>query len=246
MKRSCIIVFALLMSVSVAGAALKKGPYLQRVTQEGITITWQTSSSSAGYVEVHGGASVVMVDSGAKGTLHSTVINGLKKAKDYTYKIFVDGKDSGEGGSFRTAVGPDKAYRFLVYGDNRTQHTQHKKVIAAMMKEQDIAFVLNTGDMVSSGNNESHWQTFFEIETKMLRHWAFFGAVGNHEEYKGHANNFVKYFSLPPGGSDTYYSFRHGNAQFIVVDGHVEIDNPVVCFISQQIAEDCFNEKLMA
>src|SRR5438093_9223175 len=72
-------------------------------------------------------------------------------------------------------------YRFLVYGDNRTRHDVHRKVIAEVMKHGIPDFILQTGDMVEDGNDSALWPIFFDIEKDLLRQSAFFPAIGNHE-----------------------------------------------------------------
>lgn len=61
-----------------------------------------------------------------------------------------------------------EAYRFLVYGDNRTRHDVHRKVIA-QVKHEIPDFILQTGGMVEDGNDGALWPIFFDVEKDLLR-----------------------------------------------------------------------------
>src|SRR4051794_34022129 len=56
----------------------------------------------------------------------------------------------------------DASFRFAAYGDTRNQHDIHQDIVDKVMASQP-ALVLQTGDLVYDGNNESQWQTFDKI-----------------------------------------------------------------------------------
>jgi 3',5'-cyclic AMP phosphodiesterase CpdA len=112
-------------------------------------------------------------------------------------------------------------YSFLVYGDNRTRHDVHRRVIAEVMKHGIPDFVLQTGDMVENGNDSSQWPVFFDIEKDLLRQTAFFPALGNHER---NTHYFKDIFQL----ASTHYSFDWGNGHFAVIDSDLENVTPAV------------------
>jgi hypothetical protein len=102
----------------------------------------------------------------------------------------------------------------VVYGDTRTRHDVHRKVIGAIVKYASPEFVLHTGDLVADGADSSQWPVFFDIERELLRKSAFFPSLGNHER------NDPQYYEFF-GVSTPYYSFNWGTAHFIVLNSDI-------------------------
>jgi hypothetical protein len=111
---------------------------------------------------------------------------------------------------FKAAHAPGQPYAFVVFGDTRSRHDLHQRVIDAIVKAQPD-FVIHTGDLVADGNAREQWLRFFQIEKSLLQQTAFFPTIGNHEK-----NNKVFYdcFDL----SEAYYSFDWGDAHFAVLN----------------------------
>lgn len=240
----CVWVASTLGPGVVLADGLKKGPWLTAPTKTGIIVSWEASAPGPGHVEVTptGGGDVILVDSSASGALHHVTVTGLSAQTKYEFSVFGGATKLG-GGSFVSAPEPSGYFKFIVYGDNRSQNAEHQKIVDAIVSEAPFDFAINTGDMVSSGEVEADWQNYFEIEESLLKIAPLFPAIGNHEEDEGKAALFPKWFKVPPGGTETYYSFRWGATFFLVMDGHVEIDNVVICVLTQGLFEDCFNQK---
>jgi HEAT repeat protein len=82
------------------------------------------------------------------------------------------------------------------------------------MARHHPAFVINTGDLVGSGDIYQLWgPEHFEPLSKLQCSVPVYPAMGNHE---GKGKYYQEFFSLPP--PKWYYSFRFGNAKFIVLD----------------------------
>ncbi len=125
----------------------------------------------------------------------------------YSYDFRVNGRTIE--GSFKTApVGP-VPFHFVVYGDTRSRHEVHQRVVDAIVKVSPD-FVIHTGDLVASGGDTPLWTRFFSIEHELLSRAAFFPAVGNHE------HNSAQYFMFLQ--ASPYYSFDWGAAHFTVLD----------------------------
>jgi hypothetical protein len=71
-------------------------------------------------------------------------------------------------GSFKTAAPAGMPFEFDVYGDTRTRHDVHRKVVAAMLANSKPDFLLQTGDLVADGNDPALWPIFFDIEGTLL------------------------------------------------------------------------------
>jgi len=157
--------------------------------------------------------------------VEKTTLTGLQPNTRYEYEA------GGEGikGSFKTApatrtvpaatngdtptpapVAPTP-FQFVVFGDTRTRHDVHRRVMEALVKHGIPDFVVHTGDLVSDGNDSSLWPVFFDIERELLRQTAFFPSLGNHER---NSKDYYDFFRV-----DTpYYSFNWGNAHFTVIN----------------------------
>jgi acid phosphatase type 7 len=140
----------------------------------------------------------------------NVTMTGLKPGTLYEYSV--PGKDSLKG-SFRTPPAAGQPFEFVLYGDNRTRHDVHKKVVEAILKTSQPDFILQTGDMVENGTDSALWPIFFDIERELLRKVAFFPTVGNHER---NARDFYEFFQAPP-----YYSFTWGNAHFCMLNSDI-------------------------
>lgn len=104
------------------------------------------------------------------------------------------------------------ADKIVIYGDTRSQHMIHNKIVN-MIKKENPDMVLFTGDMVSNGNNIIHWLIYSTIESGLWSKTEYFPTRGNHEKslmlYKA-------FLDLP--NSNTYYSFDRDDIHFIVLD----------------------------
>ncbi|MEM9864485.1 MAG: hypothetical protein AAF938_22990, partial [Myxococcota bacterium] len=72
-------------------------------------------------------------------------------------------------GTLRTAPVEAEQLSFIVYGDNRTQHQQHRAVVRAVAAEPNVRFILHTGDLVEMGGRATDWDTAFEISSELFR-----------------------------------------------------------------------------
>ena len=194
-------------------------PHLQNLRRDGVSIVWLQDVPGPATVVVDG----VRYDSAYMGREHQVDIRGLEPDTDYAYTVEVG--DITTGGSFATAPENILApFRFVVYGDTRSGHDAHRDVIGAILEEGPLDFVVHTGDMISSGEIETQWYTFFDIEEELLRNTPLYPTVGNHEADDFELPFNYRYFLAPPtdtSGNEAYYSFVYANTAFIVLDGHV-------------------------
>ena len=199
------------------------GPFAVNVTPRSATIVWVVETDGLTVRPPAGAAK-------KSPSLHveKTTLTGLQPNTRYEYET---GGPDGVKGSFKTAPAapPNPAttvsaavvpaptppaptpYNFIVYGDTRTRHDMHRRVINAMVAHGIPDFVVHTGDLVADGNDTSMWPVFFDIERELLRQTAFFPSLGNHER---NSKDYYEFFNV-----DTpYYSFNWGNAHFTVIN----------------------------
>lgn len=150
--------------------------------------------------------------------VESTTFTGLQPNTKYEYDVAQ--QDAGKG-SFKTPPAGPGPYTFAVYGDTRTRHDVHRKVMATLVKNGIPDFVLHTGDLVADGNDSSLWPIFFDIEKELLRQTVFIPALGNHDR---NAHDFFEFFQ----SGSSYYSFNWGASHFIVLNSDIGNAAPTV------------------
>ncbi len=158
---------------------LHKGPYLQSVSPSGVTVVFETGDDVSGHVCY-----------GADEQL------GLQPATRYFYALYEGDEVRSDTSAFRTAPAESQAFRFLVYGGNRSDHEGHRRVVDAMMTEPEVDFAVNTGDMISSGEREEDRVPFFDIERELFARTPFWPSIGNHEEDDGEVHIYERLFVL--------------------------------------------------
>jgi len=186
---------------------LAGGPYVVNVGPRSATVVWLVERG-----QVTLGTEPGRADKTAPWLrAEKATFTGLKAGTRYYYDVL--GRDEGKG-SFETAPTGPVPFQFVVYGDTRTRHDVHRKVISAILSHSSPDFVLHTGDLVENGADPALWPIFFDAERELLRKVAFFPSLGNHER-----NDRLYYDFLDASAS--YYSFNWGSSHFIVLDSDI-------------------------
>jgi hypothetical protein len=197
------------------------GPYVVDVSARNATVMWIVQDAE---LSLQSGGKPVKTSPAFR--VEKTTLTGLKANTVYEYNVGgADGSGTeGKGkGTFKTPPAPPQSalpFRFVVYGDNRTRDDVHRRVVEMLVKNGIPDFVVQTGDMTPDGFDSSAWPVFFDIERELLRHTAFFPALGNHER---HTPRFAEFFDKPR----PYYSFDWGNAHFAVIDSDIGSFSPI-------------------
>jgi hypothetical protein len=211
----CSILFNLCTAAHATG--IDKGPYLMNPTQTGITVCWVSDAPVTGTVKVIGHGEPAGDTTPTQ--YHRVKITGLKPYTHYTYSVTCAGAT--KSGGFRTAAPPSRPFKFVAYGDNRTQPQVHASILERMSPFKPD-FVVQTGDQVADGTNEAQWDEFWQIASKALSETAYYPSLGNHEK-KGAP--YFRYFEVP-----AEYSFDYGNAHFVALDSN----RPATEYAAQQ------------
>ncbi|MBZ5725329.1 MAG: metallophosphoesterase [Acidobacteriia bacterium] len=208
MKIALPIAFALLCGpLAHAEDKLVGGPYAIHVGPRSATVVWVVESSQTSIGTQPGRADKTNPALRAE----KVSFTGLKPGTTYYYDAA--GRDEGKG-SFKTPPAGPANFQFVVYGDTRTRHDVHRKVIDAILKYAAPDFVLHTGDLVENGADSALWPTFFGIERELLRKAAFYPSLGNHER---NDRQYYDFFEV----TTPYYSFDWGSAHFIVLNSDI-------------------------
>jgi Icc-related predicted phosphoesterase len=107
-----------------------------------------------------------------------------------------------------------KPFRFVLYGDTRDGHEEHRKLVALIL-EQKPDLVIQTGDLVHRGSQENLWKIYDDITGEMRRKVPVYSARGNHDAGgTGYEERVTAPFT---SGNKLYYSFDKENCHFIAL-----------------------------
>lgn len=207
MKLTWCCLYLLLYGVAAAqsGNSIAFGPYVQNVTDSGAVICWSTLSGT-----------VVLEGEGVEQKKnvydhHELPLTRLRPDTEYTYDVLGDGSQAGRG-TFRTFPEEITPFRFVVYGDTRSNHDIHRRIVALATAENP-RLIVNTGDLVSNGLEIGDWEIFFDVNRELMRGTPYYPVLGNHEKDSAY---YFEFFNLP--GHERYYEFAVGDVLFLMLD----------------------------
>jgi acid phosphatase type 7 len=234
---------------SPIAAELTRGPFLQNVTTHSAVVACEGPGLAA--VTLHFAqedAPLTEMSCDCVAPHCGCNLSSLAPDSGYAYEVR-SGDELLGAGKFRTAPDGPATFHFAVHGDNRSDHISHALVVENLMGE-DFAFIMNTGDLVSSGEIEADWDEFFKVEDPLLANVPIYPAVGNHEEDNGEIPIYERLFHLPAvesgSGDEAYYSFDYVNAHFVVLDNSVNIHPWYECLLLGKLYDNCFNSDQLA
>jgi hypothetical protein len=212
--KTMVLVFALsISSLALAASGFTRFPFAQRATQSDVVIKWAAPSGATVTYGPKGGATMTAMENSTSTNRHELKLTGLMASTRYSYTVDRGSGDTASG-EFSTAASAGEAFSFIVYGDNRTNDSDHQTVVNAIKKE-GVDFLIETGD-VTEFAIASYYDTYFGIEKDLLAMNVLFPTLGNHEYSSGTGTTLWKQQFYTPDG--TYYSFDWGNARFVVMD----------------------------
>ncbi|MDD2474346.1 MAG: metallophosphoesterase family protein [Dysgonamonadaceae bacterium] len=224
------------------------GPYLQAMTEEGVTIVWTTNKESVSWVEIapdgndsfyaqertpfydtkHGNR---VIDS-----LHTVRVEGLQPGTTYRYRIFSkevlgnQGHRIMYGNIASTDVYRKKPFSFTTLNKNKSDITfkmvndihNRADMLSNMLrdvKRENTDLVLFNGDMVSTMTNEKViFDGFMDSVVTLFATEVPIFYARGNHETRGAFS--VKFPDyFPTTTNNLYYTFRQGPVQFIVLDG---------------------------
>ncbi len=213
-----------------------RGPYLQWVRPQAITIVWETVDQVNSVVQYGSTSAYGSTASECNFTTnHEVTLTGLNPNSVYHYRVRSNAQTLSDDRTFKTAAGPGQtSFTFVVFGDTNSgidpakDHMDRyipsatKGHTAAMVWLNGIQpdFYLLVGDLVARGAEMSAWDEFFTFEGDVMSTIPMFPTMG---EGEGNHYNYFRLFSLP--NNERWYSFDYGNAHFISleIDGYQDI-----------------------
>ena len=113
---------------------------------------------------------------------------------------------------------PPPSLTIGVYGDSRTNHDVHQRVVDALILRQPAA-VFHAGDLVEDGLDPGQWEIFNTITANLRQMALFFPALGNHEY---NSPLYFANFELP--GNERWYRVLIDAITFVVLDTGSDLD----------------------
>lgn len=230
MRRSIFAALLLFAAFPAGAQTVFRGPYLNHVTADAVTVIWESPAPTTGVVRYGVAALNQTASSNTPARHHEVRLTGLAAlaapGSELRYELEVD--STIYAGTFRTMPPAGTPFRFTVYGDNRSSPEQHQLVVDALLAEQPSShFVINTGDLVSNGEDEGDWDLFFPVAAPYLRNIPLYVAIGNHE-VDGTWDVTRRLFELPTqvapaSNNEGFYRVIYGNVELIVLN--VEVDS---------------------
>jgi len=208
-----------------AVALLARGPVVQRVTESGATIMGRAVDGLLGQtltvtVTPDGGGPRVQegrYDSARDGFL--VRFEDLPANTVCRYTVSTGGQEIGP---FHFVTAPEDSktpFRLAVYSDSQARPDTHAAVAAATLRASP-RLLLHAGDITQNGREAWRWEDeFFGPARQLLAHVPVAVAYGNHDLDSRLVRRLL---DLP--GRRSYYTFRYGAVQVLVLDSNRSTD----------------------
>jgi len=236
----------ILLALSCAsGAAAQNqivGPFLQDVRTDSAWIVWETDVGDEATVEwgLDAGLGNVAMGTARDGNgtrLHDVQLTGLAPATRYSYQARTAAWQSAVH-VFETPPlsSSDAAFKFIVVTDTQDwSGGKYGEVVEDGMfpvacggsdpvgcLDEDLAFVLVAGDLVSSGNTYAQYEMrYFDPAERLNSTVPYYSVAGNHEQDSPFYFNYVH---LPENGTagfeEHWYWFDYSNVRIIAMDSN--------------------------
>ena len=223
-----------LQLIGHTGPSVTRGPYLQNMRSDAVTVCWRTIIPAAGALWVGSSPQTLalVADDPFPRTDHELVVTGLDPGETYVYAVGEVGAPAPSvppGQRFRTPplTGTREPFRAWILGDSGTLTYDQLRVrdafrTRAMTRPPDLALLLGD-NAYRQGLDEEYQTSFFEVYDQMLAKAPFWSTRGNHElDIANYYQTFVHPTAGEAGGvasgTEAYYSFDWANVHFICLD----------------------------
>lgn len=241
MNKPFILFAFFIFGLSGCQQSLVRGPYLQNLGSDQVTIRWRTQHEGPRNLlfAKSGSKKLQKLSSASKSIEHEVHLHGLLPDTKYEYMITEDeaiSTLSEQKFSFRTAPRADTKRRIRVWvlGDPGTGDENQKNVRDAYLElegSEQTDLILALGDNAYDAGTDDEFQTnFFEIYQNSFVSIPVFPAFGNNDGESADSSSqsgvYYDIFTLPtqgelggvPSGTEAYYSFDYGSIHFICLD----------------------------
>ncbi|MFK7806518.1 MAG: metallophosphoesterase, partial [Saprospiraceae bacterium] len=249
---------------SIQGQNIIRGPYLQSVYQDHITVRWRTDESTSSKVWYGTSPSSLnnVITSSSQATDHEVLLEDLIPDTKYYYAV---GNNSGQLANgqehyFETAPLPNsqEKIRMWLLGDMGFGNNNQRSVRDAFYdfnQNEPIDLILTVGDNAyQDGTDEEFQDGWFEnMYEDQLINTPVFLTYGNHDAKSADGEDgtgvYFDIFNLPangecggyPSGNESYYSHNYANIHFISVnswDVEHTPDSPMIQWLEDDLADN--------
>lgn len=232
-------IFVLMLCIP-RGADAQKGPWWLDVTDHSALLVAETRAGELSVELTCSGEMFRATSEGTRapdqGVVHQVELSGLPA--DTACSGNVEGPGLQQAISLHTA-GASEPLTFLVYGDDRTNHSVHRRVVQQMLRERDARFILHTGDFVEVGGRPRDWQQFFDIAQPILKDVPLFPTLGNHEIYGPGGRRRYQRYLVRHDHRVAWQAWTWGDVRLISLDSNDEWNegDPQHEWLQDQLAE---------
>ena len=225
---------------SAVAATLTRGPYLQLLGTDAVTIVWNTDVAAGCAVRIRTVGGDPTVVQGTTGKVCAVPVSGLTPGTTYGYTPLADTSPVGAEAAFRTDH-PALPYTFLVFGDSGSGSPEQFAVRDGMLATH-ADLILHTGDMIYPEAETAAWNPkYFVPYADLLRKLVLWPCLGNHDVRKDNGKSWRAAFYTPANNAavdEDYYSFDRGNAHFVMLDSNSSLTpgSPQHTFLNQDLA----------
>ena len=223
MRKVCVAIAVLGLALAFRAQAdtFYVTPHLQNVSQDGVTLIWQTEEPGPAEAE-YGleGTYDKKAANLASDMIRKVRITGLQPDTSYSYRV-----RAGEAeytNTFKTAPAknPAREVTFIAFGDTRRWDTMvaDTKMWDHVLQWNPEFFLIN-GDLVSRGHEYPLWPEHFQRFAALNGKYMIATARGNHEgSMISDVENdwFGKYHEVP-GGKEPYAFMDWGNTHVVLL-----------------------------
>jgi hypothetical protein len=209
---------------------LARTPYLQRLDDTGTRVMWTGQPELPRSVRFAPAGQSDMVTAGVLATAevdgatpadgmseYEAVIGGLQPDSIYCYSLFNDDAPIREPAGFRTApkAGSGAKVSFAAFGDSGSGNADQTGILD-QLNTVPLRFMIHTGDIAyESGTMNEFEDNYFAVYADLLKSFAMFPAIGNHDE----GDIYRQVFDLPYAArGHNWYSFDQGDVHFVALD----------------------------
>ncbi len=212
----------LLFGARAEASRFVKGPYIQSLTDTGVTIMWETDVVEDAKVEWGPTGDLGRtIHTRGHPTLAAVRISGLEPDTTYYYRV-TEGDTMSHAYAFRTL--PDRGpFRFVAYGDSRSNPTAFA-LLNTRVAGVRPAFILHVGDLVANGANALQWdRMFFEPAQPLIARYCMYTVPGNHEQENPLYYQYLGGHYLGDNTGPSWYSFDCADAHFVMLNSCIDI-----------------------
>ena len=254
------LVFVMVLMLSLVNFSASKqisqpeiivGPYTQNVSNDSITIVWETSMpTSNNSVEYGENKSYGYIKYGLHSTNHHEITINPPFSSGH-YRVISDGIKSNDF-KFKLAsyCHTTKKFKCVIFGDSRGtwDNWKHAKEVANAVNAEHPDIVIHGGDMVAYGESRQQWDSWLELMKPLMQNSTVFGVLGNHER---NGSRYYEIFALP--NNEMWYSFDYGPCHFTILDEYESwnINSPQYEWLENDLSSSmapfkivCFHEPI--